>query len=388
MKKQGLLKRIALGLTAGAMIAAMLPSAFAAAETPDGSYWESITNFNLEGFPDMGDAGADRWNSRDTMKSEKTVGEDKYTVYVDAGAGPIGNNTGFIKRSWLYDTANEFRFLNENIDNITNVNEKILRLRRNWVNGSGWGTPKMGVRFKNIFGSNQINSGDKIRVTAYVYLVGTEWWVNNGGKDPDGTTYPTEDTATVRMWLSQKDTDGARFYDENPIGMQGKFDGCYTYQTVEKNKWVPVSMEYTVNDVSKDVKCVKIDNVAQASDNATEAGESTPAYSYPTNMYVTGIRVERFSSAGGTYSIDDAGKLTGTVKAGVSEKPSEDAKAKVIVAAYQDTTFLGCSISDYTFGGSYNFEIDDVQGANDVKAYIWYMNNTEPKIKPITLNAQ
>ena len=68
--------------------------------------------------------------------------------------------------------------------------------------------------------------------------------------------------------------------------------------------------------------------------------------------------------------------------------PSEDAKAKVIVVAYQDTTFLGCSINDYTEGGSYNFTIDNVKGANDIKAYIWYMNNTEPKIKPLTLTLQ
>ncbi len=388
MKKQGLLKRIALGLTAGAMIVTMLPSTLAAAETTDGSYWKHITNFNLSGFPDMADPASDRWNSKDTMKSEKTLGDDTYTVYVDAGAGPIGNNTGFIKRSWIDDPNNSEHYLAERIDSITNVNEKILRLRRTWVSGSGWSTPKMGVRFKNIFGSNQINEGDRIRITAYVYLTGTEWWVNSSGKDPDGTTYPQEDTATVRMWLSQKDTDGSRFYDENPIGMQGKFDGSYTYQTVTKGAWTPVTLEYTANSVSKDVKCIKIDNVAKASDNATEDGVSVPAFSYPTNMFITGIRVENLSSASGTYTIDDAGKVTGSVNAGINEMPSEDAKAKVIVVAYQDTTFLGCSINDYTEGGSYNFTIDNVKGANDIKAYIWYMNNTEPKIKPLTLTLQ
>lgn len=383
MKKQGLLKRIALGLTAGAMIVAMLPASIASAETTDGSYWETITDLNFTGFSELPDPSTSRWTS---MKATKTVDGVTYGIeFMPGGSTPIGNNTGYItyeSNKWGWDDS--LAFLSNDLP--VSLNDALARIRRTctadvyWQ----WSGPTQALRVSNIYGANEVNAGDRIKVTAYVNTNGTQYWnpVTGKGLDPNDSDLPLTKKSGVRMWLSQKKDDSVglpEYYPQNPMGMINVEE--YTRQIVDKQKWCEVSLEYNINSYTKDVKAIRIDNGLLDEEN-------TSVYDYPREMFIAKLKVEKLSPAGGTYSIDETGKLSGSVKAGINENPSEDAKAKIIVAAYQDSTFLGCSISDYTSGGSYNFEIDNVNGANDVMAYIWYMNNIEPKIRPITLTAQ
>lgn len=391
MKKQGLLKRIALGLTAGAMIVTMLPSTLAAAETTDGSYWKTISEINMDGFT-MG--------TKDLWSYSASKETDGHTVYVTAsgeGSHWINQNSGFYEIQNIADnnkgdgTRNDGTKVPYNMDNVVNVPEiagkNLYLLHRgvmvweankykDWVRA--WPSPSSSIRLQGVFDKSQIEAGDTIKITAWVYAgYIAENYKTDTKPAPEVALDQTAKTR-LRMWLAAGDDNKVNDNKHNSSSPDiTKRPNEAVITEIPSNEWQEISITYKADSYTKDVSSIRIDSAVADINNP-----------YPFRLVLAGVKTEKLVQASGTYTIDDAGKVTGSVNAGINEMPSADAKAKVIVVAYQDTTFLGCSINDYTEGGSYNFTIDNVKGANDVKAYIWYMNNTEPKIKPLTLTLQ
>ena len=379
----GLLKKAAVYLMAGAMITAVFPMTFASAEMIDGTKWETISNINLEGFSALPSVSENAWN---TLSSSKTDGENTYSFDVIVDRFNKGS-IGFLQCSWFNDTTNAYHFLNESLYAKTNAKTQVLQVARNYYDAwNGYNTAAKGVRFKNIFGSTEIKAGDRIRVTAFVNGNGTVWYDIDGkngngstGKGNDGGSeaWPNTNTAVFRMWLSDTTTGSSGYYPNTP---NLKASDEYTYKTVEKEKWNEVSIEYTATDYTKDVKAVRIDNVPE---------DTSADYSYPRNMYVTGIKVERLVKSSGTYTIDAAtGKCSGSVNTVLTAEPDAASNPKVFIAAYKGKELAGCNVKEYSSTGSYDFEISNAAGADRVVAYLWYMDNIEPKIESINLKAQ
>lgn len=383
-RSKGLLKRAAAYLAAGTIIATMLPMTFASAEMIDGTKWETISNINLDGFSALPSVSDNEWN---TLTSSKTDGDNTYEFEIILDRANKGD-IGFLQCSWFNDVNNTYHYLNESLYAKTNAKTQVLKIARAYYNNYiGWTTAAKGVRFKNIFGSTEINAGDRIRVTAYVNGNATVWWDvdkkngngSTGSGDMPNSSNTLEETTTmpVRMWLSDATTGGNGYYKNAP---NEKAPEECAYKTVNKKEWNEISIEYTASDYTKDVKAVRIDNVPK---------DTSADYSFPQNLYVAGIKVERLVKSSGTYAIDSAtGKCSGNVTTILTSEPDTASNPKVLIAAYSSNDLVGCNVKEYSDTNSYDFEISNAAGADRVVAYLWYMDNIEPKIEAINLKAQ
>ena len=386
-RSKGLLKRAAAYLAAGTIIATMLPMTFASAEMIDGTKWETISEIKFTDFSDLTDPANSRW---DPITATKTVDGVTYGIeLIPGGASPIGNNTGYIyytnSKNWGWDSGKDY--LSNNLP--VSMSDKLIWNRRCYVQSgiNKWSSPTQALRIKNIFGATQLNRGDKVRITAYVNTYGTEYWnpASNAGIDPndaEGSLYPSTNTANIRMWLSQNADESlgwGNYYPQNTMGMTNSAE--YTRKELTKKEWGEVSLEYTINEANENVKCVRIDSGL--------LNESTEIYDFPREIFVAKLKVERLVKSSGTYAIDSAtGKCSGNVTTILTSEPDAASNPKVLIAAYSGNDLVGCNVKEYSDTNSYDFEISNAAGADRVVAYLWYMDNIEPKIEAINLKAQ
>ena len=272
---------------------------------------------------------------------------------------------------------------------------KILELNRSKVHdwavsyqsapswcGLGYGDPNSSIAITNIFDEADVQIGDTIRITAYVY-----------GKDMRAVTEPadgvkyalgeldsantTETVAPVRMWLSEDtatDFDGLVEDDivYNNLEPNAARSDEMVETTMSVDKWNKISIVYTVDETNKNISSIKIDN-----DNSTHDVDVFPFY-----LSLAGVTVEKVAS----IDSDRQGKVAGTVVAAPATVET-GADYRVLVGAYKKVgdvyMMLGCNILPYEADCSYDFVINDAEGATDVFAYLWDFNAYEPQIVPI-----
>lgn len=83
----------------------------------------------------------------------------------------------------------------------------------------------------------------------------------------------------------------------------------------------------------------------------------------------------------------EIGRIVGSVNVGGIDAPAEGEDVQVVVVAYRGTRFLGCDMVPYTTDGKYEFAIDGASAADKVIAYVWSMNQFQPRMPGITLKA-
>lgn len=301
------------------------------------AYTKTLANINMDGF------------TKDTEKSgiwagmfyDKTVDGWSYKVNGLTGSTfTVHGNTGIITG------------LSSKTGSVPAVtkNDTGFLMCRKWIDSAPQNLPlsNTAIEVQNMFDTAKLQNGDRLKITAYVYAaeLATSTVKSNGFYDlKEGAT----GEVNYRMSLTGGTTEKVEFKDDAA-------------------EWKEISIEYVVNDANKTLNSIKIDNYVQN-------GEV-----YPLSLYLAGITVEKLEN-GGWYTADANGNAAGEIyasNAGASEG------SKVMVAAYEGNTFLGCDILDVNSGVS-PFSITGASKADKVCAYVWNMTTLKPQAGVIGL---
>ncbi len=321
---------------------------------------EKLADENMDGFTKNGDA----INGFVYTKTKTTGGQ----MQIDVNGK--GETPSHISDSIEFENATH----NIMTSRPKNWGSKALVMYRNYSNG--FPSSASGFKVKNLLDTQKLQIGDIVTVKAWIWtqdmvivdpgktLNGIDPFVPINGL-PDGADREAKSTSFVRMWLSKEDAYNA----SNPSVI--KYDEGVT-TTIGFKTWKEVSFRYTVDAENKNIGDIRIDS-----------GRTVWGDTYP-RTFILGALEAEVARRKNTYTIDEAGKLTGTVTASVENAPED---AKVIVAAYDHGSLVGCDIKDYNNSGSFDFEIEGATGVNEVNAFVWSMNNLAPCTEsPIALS--
>ena len=240
-------------------------------------YYEELSEIDMDGFTTT----CDDYNATGAiwgLAGTKTVGDTTYTLKTDGGTDPwiVGRWSMFLDMQGENKDA-----MNNDTPSIIK-NNKLFRLNRQYTWAQNWsisGTPssKAGV-YINALNPSDVAIGDRIKVTAWVYV--DELCAGY----PGSTTPPVTDgvdqnqDVNVRMWLMNPWVSVSN-PGYNP-GDPGNAEEAYVGK-IPANTWTPIFFEYTVNETNSAVYNVRIDNYTQSG-------------SYPLNMYLAGVKAERY----------------------------------------------------------------------------------------------
>ena len=337
----------------------------AGSDAPLGYHWETIENLNMDDFT-MGTKND--W----TYDATKTVDGRAVTVSPDGAGRKIHQGSDFYTPA---DIAANYKGTTYNMDSITAnlpsvAGDKLFLLNRALnQNGNDWAykwpSPGSAIRVKNIFDTNKIANGEKVRISAWVYPA--RIFENYGGisANPGPSEAADQTQATkLRMWLTDSTL--------SPNAPNTKRPGEVYYDSIVTNQWNQVAITYTVDDYNKAVANVRIDSAID------DAEQKEP---YPLYLALAGVKAEKLvANAAGS----DQGTVSGTITAQIDDA----AGTKIVVAAYQGNELLGCDIVDADAATTkYSFSIADAYGTDKVIAYIWKLDNANPVLAPIPLTA-
>ena len=337
----------------------------AGSDAPLGYHWETIENLNMDDFT-MGTKND--W----TYDATKTVDGRAVTVSPDGAGRKIHQGSDFYTPA---DIAANYKGTTYNMDSITAnlpsvAGDKLFLLNRALnQNGNDWAykwpSPGSAIRVKNIFDTNKIANGEKVRISAWVYPA--RIFENYGGisANPGPSEAADQTQATkLRMWLTDSTL--------SPNAPNTKRPGEVYYDSIVTNQWNQVAITYTVDDYNKAVANVRIDSAID------DAEQKEP---YPLYLALAGVKAEKLvANAAGS----DQGTVSGTITAQIDDA----AGTKIVVAAYQGNELLGCDIVDADAATTkYSFSIAGAYGTDKVIAYIWKLDNANPVLAPIPLTA-
>ena len=177
---------------------------------------------------------------------------------------------------------------------------------------------------------------------------------------------------TFSLWVAEDTSIGPKEINYNKHSVENAKEGEYITTTVKRDQWNEVVLEYTITEENKTVSSIQMN-----SDNATHNVEY-----YPLTFTLGAVKVEKY--------VDDETEVAGTITGTVAAAPAAveaGADYRVLVGAYNvvdgEYMMLGCNILPYEADSTYNFAIDNADGATEVKAYLWDFNSFEPQIVPI-----
>lgn len=349
----------------------------------DGGEFEVIDEMNMDGFQTIKDDATDEGASADEYVytgytySNKKVLEDGRTQWIrnlsEGGPGISAQRTGINALSSL--TVDYYGAGITNTAVLPDfVGENAMLAGKRW-GGSGTPAPYSSIRAYNIFDEDDVQVNDTVKVTAWVYAANVVKWVDGELVYPSNdSTIDTTSPIEMRMWLSETEVSNEGV--ENDFGSYSyttpKTDGTeQIVTTVTPGTWVPISFTYKVTEENKGISSIRIDGGAGVN------GQRTSEWTF-----LAGIRTEKLVDT----TDEVAGRITGTVAAAPATVET-GADYRVLVGAYKKVgdvyMMLGCNILPYEADCSYDFVINDAEGATDVFAYLWDFNAYEPQIVPI-----
>ncbi len=156
-------------------------------------------------------------------------------------------------------------------------------------NVTGWSSEAAGVRFINIFDEGDVTLGDKLKITAWVYANNMGKLAERTGKATTaegsaGSTWVKDTTSTtVKTQLSIKQT------ADMPLGLYdyAPTDDEIAIAEIELDKWQPITLTYEINEDNIGSRSISIDN------SCVTFGDT-----YPKNLFVSGVEIEKLSGAG------------------------------------------------------------------------------------------
>lgn len=299
----------------------------------DTVYKKTVASINMDGFPEK---GGSIWG----YKAEKTVNGKTYGVKTDGGGG-----------KWVVHSNSAIRDLRdfEKAGLPPIAGSKVATVKRGWVSDvNATVDSKAGIVVTNLFDDSNVAVGDKIKITAYVRA-------SQAYNDKDILDdQPVNFRAYVnKPWVSDSETGYNTDATVSDISFEGK---------LPIGRWNAISIEYTVTEENMAARCIKVDN------KKSEDGI------YPLELCLAGVTVEKLEN-GGWYTADANGNASGEIYAnntGVSEG------SKLIVAAYEGDTFMGCDILDAN-GEVSPFSVTGAAKADKVCAYVWDMTTLKPQ---------
>lgn len=204
--------------------------------------------------------------------------------------------------------------------------------------------PDANYSLSNIFDPTKVSVGDKIKVTAYVYPNDLYAFKENA----DGAELTAAGIARMRLMIGDHEQ-----YVDGKIKQWNEFS--IIHEITAEN----------INDNSVRIDC----------------GSATVGVMYG-RWFLGAVSVTTQEED----SAEVAGRITGTVAAAPATVET-GADYRVLVGAYKKVgdvyMMLGCNILPYEADCSYDFVINDAEGATDVFAYLWDFNAYEPQIVPI-----
>ena len=304
----------------------------------DSTYKKTVSSIDMDGFTkDEEKSGI--WEG---MFYDKTVDGWNYKVNGLVGStSTVHGNTGIVTN---------LSSVTGSVPAITK-NDTGFLMSRKYINGAPRNLPLSNTKIEvqNIFDTTKVQNGDRLKITAYVYasFLATSTLNSNGVYSL--TTEGVTGQINYRMSLTGGTTEK----------VESKDDAA---------EWKEISVEYVVNDTNKSLNGIRIDNYVQN-------GEV-----YPLELYLAGVTVEKFEN-GGWYTVGENGNVSGEIyanNAGVTEG------SKLMVAAYEGNTFLGCDILDIN-GEASPFSVTGAANADKVCAYVWDMTTLKPQAGVIGL---
>lgn len=344
----------------------------------DGTKWEQMNLVTMDDYEatDGSGGGISFWGGK---KSDNTgwlkanAGNGKYSEFkTNNGSQRIHQGTGI--RS-IKDEGGVTAPAIPGADAITNVfklNRAWSMQSGSWNAGMGKGAPDSYINISGLFDNTKVQVGDTVKITAWVL----------GAAMHDATTaadsMKPDDPATVTMWLA----DRARSGDVATNGPAADYNVSVpsvpsetaSYDDMKQGVWKEITLTYEVTADNKDVTGISINSDKMGSEKVT---------AFPLYLYVAAVKAEKLTDD----PDQEIGRIVGSVNVGGIDAPAEGEDVQVVVVAYRGTRFLGCDMVPYTTDGKYEFAIDGASAADKVIAYVWSMNQFQPRMPGITLKA-
>ncbi len=221
-------------------------------------YWENLTELDMDGFTTT---QADQW----VFEANKDVNG----INTVLKAIPEAPNYIMSKGTNFKDLPAE---MSVDLPQITKNNKLFLLNRNKGPKTATWWVPtsiKSGIRFVNLFDTSKIEEGNKIKITAYVYVKD----VCRGEGNYDLESNQNQDVSG-RIWL----LDSGTGYNTNCDPLKESFIG-----EIPAGEWTELSLEYTASNSNMNVNGIQIDNYPGSKEGI-----------YPVLLYVAGIKAERY----------------------------------------------------------------------------------------------
>ena len=345
----------------------------------DGTKWEQMSLVTMDDYEAIGDGiggGYSYWSGK---KSDNTgwlsanAGSGKYAEFkTNLGYQRIHQGTAIRPISGEAGVTAPVIPGAGAITNVFKLNRAWSQQSGSWTAGMGKGAPDSYINISGLFDNTNVQVGDTVKITAWV--LGLE--MHDAATAAD--SMKPDDPATVTMWLSDKARSGdvatngpAADYNVSVPSLPGE---TASYDDMKQGEWKEISLTYEVTADNKDVTGIGLNSDKMGSDKVA---------AFPLYLYVAGVKAEKL--------VDDPtqelGRIVGSVNVGGIDAPAPGEDVQVVVVAYRGARFLGCDMVPYTTDGKYEFTIDGASAADKVIAYVWSMNQFQPRMPGITLKA-
>ncbi len=229
------------------------------------------------------------------------------------------------------------------------VGDYVLWYQNKWINNNhGEATPDQYIELSNIFDSDEVNPGDKIKVTLYAFPSITGTWPVGGEFTSDG----------------------------GPVKMRLRIGDHEEYVNGKSGRWNEFTIIHEITEENKNDNSVKIDY-------GNSDTELTEHADYKGHIALGAVTVTSQEAD----STEVAGTLTGTVRGIPAIAAADAANYRVLVGAYKNIdevyVLVGARIFEIEADNQYDFTIENAADATGVKAFLWNINTLEPQIMPI-----
>ena len=310
------------------------------------SYTKKIAAVSMDEFPDTDCANYQGFNV------EAPVNGKTYGVRTHGGGDPylVGNAGGISAIGSTYGR-------NTHVIGGKTV-AKAAVLHRGWLgtsNGNKITNPKASIWLQNVYADDEISVGDRVRVTVWASATTPKKYLS-------ATKH--EDIDTDKILFRAYINDPWKSAAQPGYNTQGQIEELTYEGDLSLGEWHKLTIEYQITEANKNARNIIIDNA-----KSDEVGTVYPVY-----LSVAGFELEKFEN-GGWYTVGENGNASGEIYAnntGVSEG------SKLIVAAYEGDTFMGCDILDAN-GEVSPFSVTGAAKADKVCAYVWDMTTLKPQ---------
>lgn len=265
--KKNVLKRFASAVIAGAMTITMLPAfasgtassgaSGASSSTATGEIWTTIADIKVDSFEGLRDERA--------FEDTKTIDGREYTLKAD-------NEDTWAKHGWL--KAHKLSEApNGALPTYTGVGEyAVMGASGRWYSYANTSCETY-WKLSNIYGSDTVAVGDKVKVSAAVYGRAPAIW--NASEKEATVCEETVTEAALRMTAG----------------------GNSEYKTIAKDSWHTISMEFEITEDNISNNFVKIDGCAK-----------TYTEPYMRDWFLGNVKVEKLTTVGGNYTVSTGKK--------------------------------------------------------------------------------